>query len=81
MTSAQSPDRPPAWFVTTDQGVVLAGPFPDRTDAVTAYRDVVAGLRRDLTGRQPGEYIAARVRAVRVAWGRTRGPHAEFVEG
>jgi hypothetical protein len=77
------PDRsrvsPPAWFVTTDQGIVLAGPFRTRAEATRARTDVVERLRSGMQReRFTGEQIAARVRAVLVGYGVLTGPWQRF---
>lgn len=81
-----SPDqfsRPtaPAWYVHTDQGVMLAGPFDTEAEARTAGNDAAArlraGMRRD---RQFTEAdVRARVAALRVGFGTTTYPHGGFV--
>jgi hypothetical protein len=52
-------DRPPAWFVTTDQGVILAGPYLTRAEAESARPGVVNHLKTELAraGRR-GQFIA-----------------------
>lgn len=73
--SSFSPTRPPAWYVATDQGVVLAGPFPEQATAWAARRTVLANLRADLMrDRRPGWFVAQQLRAVRVCFGTLVGP-------
>jgi hypothetical protein len=73
------PVRPAAWYVVTDQGVRLAGPHPTREQATAALTRVVENLRTGMLREQfPGEQIAARIRAVRVAHGVLTGPHQQF---
>jgi hypothetical protein len=73
--SSFSPSGPPAWFVATDQGVVLAGPFADRAAAWAARGAVITKLRADLMrDRRPGWFVARRLRAVQVRFGVLTGP-------
>jgi hypothetical protein len=68
-----------AWWVITDQWVILAGPFARRAAADRAVDEVVecllAGLVRE---RRSTAFITARVCAVRVAHGRRAWPHGHF---
>jgi len=76
---SRAPERPASWYVVTDQGVVLAGPYDDRADARMAYDVVVAELRHDLMrARKSGQFIHERVAAVGVRWGRTVGAWGGF---
>lgn len=72
-------DLPAAWFVATTQGVVLAGPFDTRVDAVRARRQIVETLRAEMQReRFTGRVIAVQVRAVVVAFGVRVGAHGAF---
>lgn len=76
---SRTPDHPPAWFVATDQGVVLAGPFPTYTAALVAHGRVVERLRASLNREQAAPaYIASRLRAVAPQWGVLVGAHQQF---
>lgn len=76
----------PAWFVCTVQGVVLAGPFLKEADARAAGNRVAANLRTSMRGqtwsggqrRYSEADVAARVGALRVAFGVTVPPHGGF---
>lgn len=72
-------EQVPAWFVATDQRVILAGPFASLDEARRAHRDVVERLRAELmrAGR-PGKFIAERVAAVGVRFGLRCWPHGRF---
>lgn len=73
------PERSPAWFVATDQGVVLAGPFDTVHRARAVRTEVVESLRRELMAdRRPGAFIAERITAVEVRWGVLVGPWGQF---
>lgn len=75
----RSPRRPAAWYVATDQGVVLAGPFADWPRALLARARVVAQLRADLEreDRSPA-FIAGRCAAVAPRWGVLIGAWQRF---
>jgi hypothetical protein len=73
------PDRPPTFYVVTDQGIALAGPYMTRQEAVEARTDVVERLRAAMMAeRSSGAAIATRVRAVVVAYGVLVGPQQAF---
>jgi hypothetical protein len=71
--------RPPAWYVHTDQGVLLAGPYPDeqtaRAHGNRLPTQIRAGMRRE-GHTEPA--IAERAQALRVSLGTTEPPHGEF---
>jgi hypothetical protein len=72
-------DRPPAWFVTTEQGVILAGPYLTRAEAEWAHAEVVNHLETELArAGRPGRFIARRIAAVRVSFGLRSWPHGRF---
>ncbi len=75
----RSPDRPAAWFVATDQGVVLAGPCADWPQALLARARVLARLREDLEreGRSSA-FIASRCAVVAPRWGVLIGAWQRF---
>jgi hypothetical protein len=76
---SRCPERPPAWFVVTDQGIRLAGPYDGRAEAERARAVVVESIRRSMMReRFPGAEIAARIRAVRVDRGVLLGPWQHF---
>jgi hypothetical protein len=76
---SRAPDRSPAWFVVTAQGVILAGPFDREETAGIAYDDVVTRLRHDLErSRQPVDFIVTQVAAVCVRHGLTVGAWNSF---
>lgn len=71
--------REPAWWVHTDQHVVLSGPFPDEA-AARAGGNAVAALLREAMRRERFSQarIAERVRALRVGYGVRVHPHGGF---
>lgn len=76
---SRAPDRSPAWFVVTAQGVILAGPFEREETAGVAYDDVVTRLRHDLERtRQTVDFVATQVAAVCVRYGTTVGARNGF---
>lgn len=80
---AASPEQYPwqreAWYVTTDQGVVLGGPYPDelaaRAGGNVVAEELRASMRRE---RFPERQVAERVRALRVGFGIRERPHGLF---
>lgn len=73
------PERPAAWFVVTDQGLRLEGPFESLDGATKAREHVVARLAEQMrTQRYSAAEIAARVQAVVVAHGVLVGPWQHF---
>lgn len=71
--------REPMWWVATDQGVVLAGPFPDEITAREGGNAVAARLREAMRRERYSEVrIAERVRALRVNFGVRVHPHGGF---
>lgn len=77
--SSRYPDRPAAWFVVTDQGLRLAGPYATRSEALAGRWDAVERLRASmLAERFTAAQIDARDRAVVVAWGVLVGPWQQF---
>jgi hypothetical protein len=76
---SRSPERPPAWWIATDQGVVLDGPYEDWPVALVGHARVIARLREALERehRPPG-FIAARCVAVAPRWGVLSGAWQHF---
>lgn len=81
MTAGPHQFRPgePAWYVHTDQGVVLAGPLPDEETARIRGNQVAdelrASMRRD---RYSERAVAERVRALRISRGVRQWPAGLF---
>lgn len=76
------PERPPAWYVITDQGLRLDGPFEARSAAAEARERVVRRLTEQMGAqRYSAAEIAARIQAVVVAHGQLVGPWQHFVPG
>lgn len=74
------PERPAAWYVVTDQGLRLEGPFDARSGATEAREHVVGRLAEQMrTQRYSAAEIAARLQAVVVAHGHLVGPWQHFV--
>ncbi len=71
--------RDPAWFVHTDQGVVLAGPFADEASARVGGNQVAANLRAAMRRERYTErQVAERVVALRVSLGTRHWPCGWF---
>jgi hypothetical protein len=74
--------RSPSWYVHTDQGVLLAGPYPDeqtaRAQGNRVAAQIRAGMRRE-GHREPA--TAERVQALGVSLGVTEPPHGAFRSG
>lgn len=76
---SRCPERPPAWYVATDQGVVLAGPFRDYPAAILGHARVAERLRAALMREQASAvFIAGRLLAVAPRWGVLVGAHQHF---
>lgn len=70
------PRRDPAWWVHTDQGVVLAGPFSCEAQARAGGNEVAAQLRAAMRRERYSERaITARVRALRIGFAVRTWPH------
>lgn len=71
--------REPAWWVHTDQGVVLDGPYRDESAARAGGNDVAARLRAAMRRERYSErQVADRVRALRVSFGTRHWPCGWF---
>ncbi len=76
---SRSPERPPAWWVATDQGVVLAGPYDDWPVALVGHARTIARLRESLErDRRTELFIAERCAAVAPRWGALTGAWQHF---
>lgn len=76
---SRSPERPPAWWVATDQGVVLAGPYDDWPVALVGHARTIARLRDALEqDRRTASFIAERCAAVAPRWGELTGAWQHF---
>lgn len=72
-------DLAAAWWVHTDQGVVLAGPFPDEAAARAAGNEVAGRLRASMRQERYAErVIGQRVAALRVGRGTRQWPYGWF---
>lgn len=69
----------PAWYVHTDQGVVLAGPLPDELTARIRGNQVAAELRAAMRRERYSErQVAERIRALRISRGIRQWPAGLF---
>ena len=77
----QFPDRVPAWYVYTVDGVVVAGPFSAEAGARTAGARIAMRMaetmRRDGGASAPAD-IRLRVERLRVGFGLLPQPHGRF---
>jgi hypothetical protein len=77
----QFPDRIPAWYVYTDDAVVLAGPFSAEAGARTAGARIAMrmaeAMRRDGGASAPAD-IRRRVDRLRVGFGLRPAPDGKF---
>jgi hypothetical protein len=77
--SSRSPERPSAWWIATDQGVVLGGPYDDWPVALVGHARTIARLREVLEREQrPPGFIAERCLAVAPRWGVLTGAWQHF---
>lgn len=76
---SRSPERPPAWWIATDQGVVLGGPYDDWPVALVGHARTIVRLREALERDQrPPCFIAECCRAVAPRWGVLTGAWQHF---
>ncbi len=76
---SRTPKRPPSWWVATDQGVVLAGPYDDWPRALVGHARAVARIREALEREQrPPCFVAERCLAVAPRWGVLSGAWQHF---
>lgn len=67
------------WYCHTDQGVCLDGPYSTESEVRQAGNAVAAELRASMRRENYSERdIAARVRALRIGYGRKSHPHGRF---
>lgn len=69
----------PAWWIHTDQDVVLAGPFPDESAARAGGNHVADQLRAAMRRERYGEAtIGERVAVLRIGFGIRQWPYGWF---